>query len=109
MCVRDQALLYYRLLYCGIEDIQRVLQGRRSDPSLGVLIGRPMEPINNWVHSFNTLEPLSLVVDLPNGGSPEHVPFNPKPHTELTDDLNACQVDNVHTGKTFFILFIILF
>lgn len=99
MCVRDQALLYYRLLYCGIEDIQRVLQGRRSDPSLGVLIGRPMEPINNWVHSFNTLEPLSLVVDLPNGGSPEHVPFNPKPHTELTDDLNACQVDNVHTDS----------
>uniref|UniRef100_A0A8C4E4Z6 Beta-adaptin appendage C-terminal subdomain domain-containing protein n=1 Tax=Dicentrarchus labrax TaxID=13489 RepID=A0A8C4E4Z6_DICLA len=58
MCVRDQALLYYRLLHCGIEETQKVLQGRRSDPSLGVLIGRPSEPISQWACSFNTLEPL---------------------------------------------------
>uniref|UniRef100_A0A8C9YQF5 Adaptor related protein complex 4 subunit beta 1 n=1 Tax=Sander lucioperca TaxID=283035 RepID=A0A8C9YQF5_SANLU len=58
MCVRDQALLYYRLLHCGIEETQKVLQGRRSDPSLGVLIGRPAEPISQWACSFNTLKPL---------------------------------------------------
>uniref|UniRef100_A0A8C3AS20 AP complex subunit beta n=1 Tax=Cyclopterus lumpus TaxID=8103 RepID=A0A8C3AS20_CYCLU len=58
MCVRDQALLYYRLLHCGIEETHKVLHGQRSDPSLGVLIGRPAEPINQWAYSFNTLEPL---------------------------------------------------
>uniref|UniRef100_A0A3B4XUN1 Adaptor related protein complex 4 subunit beta 1 n=1 Tax=Seriola lalandi dorsalis TaxID=1841481 RepID=A0A3B4XUN1_SERLL len=61
MCVRDQALLYYRLLHCGIEETRKVLQGRRSDPSLGVLIGRPAEPISQWACSFNTLEPLSAI------------------------------------------------
>uniref|UniRef100_A0AAY5KG16 Clathrin/coatomer adaptor adaptin-like N-terminal domain-containing protein n=1 Tax=Esox lucius TaxID=8010 RepID=A0AAY5KG16_ESOLU len=61
MCVRDQALLYYRLLHCGIEDVRRVLQcGRRSDLSLGPLIGRPPEPISQWASIFNTLEPLML-------------------------------------------------
>uniref|UniRef100_A0A8C8FZB9 AP complex subunit beta n=1 Tax=Oncorhynchus tshawytscha TaxID=74940 RepID=A0A8C8FZB9_ONCTS len=61
MCVRDQALLYYRLLHCGIEEVRQVLQGgRRSDPSLGPLIGRPPEPISQWASIFNTLEPLTL-------------------------------------------------
>uniref|UniRef100_A0A3Q2WNK1 Adaptor related protein complex 4 subunit beta 1 n=1 Tax=Haplochromis burtoni TaxID=8153 RepID=A0A3Q2WNK1_HAPBU len=59
MCVRDQALLYYRLLHCGIEKTREVLQGRRSDPSLGVLIGRPAKPVSQWARCFNTLEPLS--------------------------------------------------
>uniref|UniRef100_A0A3Q0RCV2 AP complex subunit beta n=1 Tax=Amphilophus citrinellus TaxID=61819 RepID=A0A3Q0RCV2_AMPCI len=58
MCVRDQALLYYRLLRCGIEETRKVLQGRKSDPSLGVLIGRPAKPVSQWARSFNTLEPL---------------------------------------------------
>ncbi|CAG6012619.1 unnamed protein product [Menidia menidia] len=58
MCVRDQALLYYRLLLCGVEEARGALQGPMADPSLGVLIGRPAEPVNQWAHSFNTLEPL---------------------------------------------------
>ncbi|XP_061759068.1 AP-4 complex subunit beta-1 isoform X2 [Nerophis ophidion] len=58
MCVRDQALLYYRLLRCGVDETRKVLQGRRSDPSLGVLIGRPAEPPSQWAHAFNTLMPL---------------------------------------------------
>uniref|UniRef100_A0A3Q4BPS6 Beta-adaptin appendage C-terminal subdomain domain-containing protein n=1 Tax=Mola mola TaxID=94237 RepID=A0A3Q4BPS6_MOLML len=61
MCIRDQALLYYRLLHCGIEETRKVIQGRRSDPSLGVLIGHPAEPVSNWAHMFNTLEPLRQV------------------------------------------------
>lgn len=58
MCVRDQALLYYRLLGCGVNSTRSLLQGRRSDPSLGLLIGCPAEPISQWAASFNTLGPL---------------------------------------------------
>lgn len=58
MCVRDQALLYYRLLACGVNSTRGLLQGRRSDPSLGLLIGCPAEPISQWAASFNTLRPL---------------------------------------------------
>lgn len=58
MCVRDQARLYYRLLHCGIEEARKLLLGRRSDPSLGVLIGRPAAPVSQWAPYFNTLEPL---------------------------------------------------
>uniref|UniRef100_A0A674PG85 Adaptor related protein complex 4 subunit beta 1 n=1 Tax=Takifugu rubripes TaxID=31033 RepID=A0A674PG85_TAKRU len=57
-CVHDQARLYYRLLHCGIEETRKILLGRRSDPSLGVLIGRPAEPVSQWAPYFNTLEPL---------------------------------------------------
>ncbi|XP_029361840.1 AP-4 complex subunit beta-1 isoform X2 [Echeneis naucrates] len=92
MCVSDQALLYYRLLHCGIEETRKVLQCRRSDPSLGVLIGRPAEPINQWSYIFNTLEPLrpgaieteSATI----GGSPEHMTFDPKPNNDLSDTLS---------------------
>lgn len=58
MCVRDQALLYYRLLCCGVDSTRNVLQGRRSDPSLGLLIGCPAQPVCQWAGSFNTLRPL---------------------------------------------------
>ncbi|CAL8326292.1 unnamed protein product [Merluccius merluccius] len=82
MCVRDQALLYYRLLHCGIEETHAVLQGRRSDPSLGVLIGRPAEPVSQWASSFNTLEPLRqghAGTHSAAQGAPNHVILNPKP------------------------------
>lgn len=58
MCVQDQARLYYRLLHCGIEETRKVLLGQGSDPSLGVLIGRPAVPVSQWAPLFNTLEPL---------------------------------------------------
>ncbi|XP_076022436.1 AP-4 complex subunit beta-1 [Genypterus blacodes] len=94
MCVRDQAMLYYRLLHCGIEETQKVLQGRRSDPSLGVLIGRPAEPIGQWAQSFNTLEPLrhcATETESTGGGSPEPITFDLKPNTDLSDNLNLSQ------------------
>lgn len=98
MCVRDQALLYYRLLNCGIEETQKVLQGRRSDPSLGVLIGRPTEPISQWACSFNTLKPLrqgAAETEPASRGSPEHGILDPKPNTDLSDTLNCSQVETV--------------
>ncbi|XP_070696498.1 AP-4 complex subunit beta-1 isoform X2 [Pempheris klunzingeri] len=102
MCVRDQALLYYRLLHCGIEETRKVLQGRRSDPSLGVLIGRPAEPISQWACSFNTMEPLrqgAVETESASRGSPEHVTFDPKANTDLSDTLTCSQVENVHSGS----------
>ncbi|XP_062247193.1 AP-4 complex subunit beta-1 [Platichthys flesus] len=102
MCVRDQALLYYRLLHCGIEETRKVLQGRRSDPSLGVLIGRPAEPISQWACNFNTLEPLmqgAVETDLPSRGSPEHVTFDLKSNTNLSDTLNCSHGEEFHAGS----------
>ncbi|XP_063750252.1 AP-4 complex subunit beta-1 [Eleginops maclovinus] len=102
MCVRDQALLYYRLLRCGIEETQKVLQGRRSDPSLGVLIGRPAEPISHWACSFNTLEPLkqgTVEAEPPSRGSPEHVTFDPKPNSDLSDTLDCSQIGKLHSAS----------
>ncbi|XP_028439602.1 AP-4 complex subunit beta-1 [Perca flavescens] len=102
MCVRDQALLYYRLLHCGTEETRKVLQGRRSDPSLGVLIGRPAEPISQWACSFNTLEPLrqgSVETESASRGSPEHVTFDPKPNTDLSDTLDCGQTETVLSGS----------
>ncbi len=99
MCVRDQGLLYYRLLQCGIEVTENVLQGRRSDPSLGVLIGRPAEPVSQWAGSFNTLEPLrqgTIESESSSRESPEHVTFYPKPDADLSDTLNCSQV---HPGE----------
>ncbi|XP_067096138.1 AP-4 complex subunit beta-1 [Osmerus mordax] len=92
MCVRDQAALYYRLLHCGIDETRRVLQGRRSDPSLGVLIGRPSEPVSQWAGSFNTLAPLCLRAVVPEpatGGCPEQSP--PTPNLDLRT-LTPCPV-----------------
>ncbi|XP_029291106.1 AP-4 complex subunit beta-1 [Cottoperca gobio] len=98
MCVRDQALLYYRLLHCGIEETQKVLQGRRSDPSLGVLIGRPAESISQWACSFNTLKPLrQSTIESASRGSPEHVTFDPKPNTDLSNTLNCSQIEKLHS------------
>ncbi|KAG7519940.1 AP-4 complex subunit beta-1 [Solea senegalensis] len=102
MSVRDQALLYYRLLHCGIEETRKVLQGRRSDPSLGVLIGRPAEPVGQWACSFNTLAPLKQVAvetESTSRGSPEHVTFDRKPNTDLSDTLNCGQDETVHSGS----------
>lgn len=102
MCVRDQALLYYRLLQCGIEETRKVLQGRRSDPSLGVLIGRPAEPISQWASSFNTLEPLrqgTVETESASRGSPEHASFDPKPNTDLSDTLDCSQIERVHSAS----------
>uniref|UniRef100_A0A7N8X523 Adaptor related protein complex 4 subunit beta 1 n=1 Tax=Mastacembelus armatus TaxID=205130 RepID=A0A7N8X523_9TELE len=101
MCIRDQALLYYRLLHCGIDETRKVLQGRRSDPSLGVLIGRSAEPISQWAHSFNTLEPLregAIETESASRGSPEHVTFNPKPNTNLTDTLSCSPTEKLSSG-----------
>ncbi|XP_075052390.1 AP-4 complex subunit beta-1 isoform X2 [Mixophyes fleayi] len=58
MAVRDRGLLYYRLLSTGIKDVQKVLNGPKSDPSLGVLVDQTEQPINGWVMDFNTLAPL---------------------------------------------------
>uniref|UniRef100_G3PIH5 Beta-adaptin appendage C-terminal subdomain domain-containing protein n=1 Tax=Gasterosteus aculeatus aculeatus TaxID=481459 RepID=G3PIH5_GASAC len=90
MCVRDQALLYYRLLRCGMEETRRVLGGRRSEPSLGVLIGRPAEPISQWASSFNTLEPLKQgagETETTGRASPQHVTFDLD--SDLSDTLNS--------------------
>ncbi|XP_029973845.1 AP-4 complex subunit beta-1 isoform X2 [Salarias fasciatus] len=92
MCVRDQALLYYRLLLCGLDQTRRVLQARRSDPSLGVFIGRPAEPVGQWARSFNTLEPLkdgAVETEPASRGSPEHVTFDPKPRSDLPETLSC--------------------
>ncbi|XP_023146243.2 AP-4 complex subunit beta-1 isoform X2 [Amphiprion ocellaris] len=100
MCVRDQALLYYRLLHCGIEETRKVLQGRRSDPSLGVLIGRPAEPVSQWARSFNTLEPLrqgSIETESVSRGSPEHTMFDPKPNADLSNTLDCSRIEKVHS------------
>lgn len=102
MCVRDQALLYYRLLHCGIEETRKVLQGHRSDPSLGVLIGRPAEPVGQWARSFNTLGPLrpgAAETEPASQGSPEHVTYDPKPNTDLSASLDGSQVQMGHSGE----------
>ncbi|XP_028265208.1 AP-4 complex subunit beta-1 [Parambassis ranga] len=102
MCVRDQALLYYRLLHCGMEETRKVLQGRRSDPSLGVLIGRPAEPVNQWASSFNTLEPLKQATvesESASRGSPEHVTFDHKPDTVLSETLTCSYAEDAKPGS----------
>ncbi|XP_061697800.1 AP-4 complex subunit beta-1 [Syngnathoides biaculeatus] len=97
MCVRDQALLYYRLLQSGVDETCKVLQGRRSDPSLGVLIGHPAEPVSQWAHMFNTLKPLwqSTSETQSAKSSFQRIAFDPKP--ELSDNLNSCQLKSLHT------------
>lgn len=102
MCMRDQALLYYRLLHCGIEETRKVLQGRRSDPSLGVLIGRPAKPVSQWARCFNTLEPLSqgaVEAESASRGSPEHMTYNPKPNADLSDTLSCSHIQEIHSGS----------
>uniref|UniRef100_A0A4W4FFH2 Beta-adaptin appendage C-terminal subdomain domain-containing protein n=1 Tax=Electrophorus electricus TaxID=8005 RepID=A0A4W4FFH2_ELEEL len=59
MCVRDRALLYYRLLQCGVDEARKILLGPESDPSMTVLAGRPEEPVGCWASGFNTLGPLT--------------------------------------------------
>uniref|UniRef100_A0AAY5KNG6 Clathrin/coatomer adaptor adaptin-like N-terminal domain-containing protein n=1 Tax=Esox lucius TaxID=8010 RepID=A0AAY5KNG6_ESOLU len=103
MCVRDQALLYYRLLHCGIEDVRRVLQcGRRSDLSLGPLIGRPPEPISQWASIFNTLEPLML------GASSNGFQFGNGPELEKALNMLSFPCTRVWFLKTL-CLFVVIF
>ena len=88
--MRDQALLYYRSLLGGIPETRALLQGRRSDPSLGVLIGRPAEPVSQWARSFNTLEPLMQGAESAPQGAPEHLQppaLHPNPSLDLSDPL----------------------
>uniref|UniRef100_A0A672RN31 AP complex subunit beta n=1 Tax=Sinocyclocheilus grahami TaxID=75366 RepID=A0A672RN31_SINGR len=59
VCVRDRALLYYRLLQRGVEETRKVVTGPKSDPSMSVLTERQEEPISQWASTFNTLGPLS--------------------------------------------------
>ncbi|XP_043080300.1 AP-4 complex subunit beta-1 isoform X2 [Puntigrus tetrazona] len=59
VCVRDRALLYYRLLQRGAEETRKVVTGPKSDPSMSVLTGRQQEPISQWASTFNTLGPLA--------------------------------------------------
>ncbi|XP_041859159.1 AP-4 complex subunit beta-1 [Melanotaenia boesemani] len=99
MCVRDQAFLYYRLLHCGMEETRKVLQGRKSDPSLGVLIGRPAEPISQWACSFNTLQPLRHGTESASRGSPEHVAPKLKPSSDLCNTLDCSQTETAHPGS----------
>lgn len=80
MSVRDRALFCYRLLQCGVEEAHRVLGGPKSDPSLGVIAGRPEEPINSWAGDFNTLAPVYSREDwaaltATTGGSPSLIPL----------------------------------
>ncbi|XP_077368092.1 AP-4 complex subunit beta-1 isoform X2 [Festucalex cinctus] len=96
LCVRDQALLYYRLLQRGIDETREVLGGRRSDPSLGVLIGRPAEPVSQWAHIFNTLKPLGQNIsqaDTANIGSCQRAAFDP--NSDLADALDSCRLQSV--------------
>ncbi|XP_034027965.1 AP-4 complex subunit beta-1 [Thalassophryne amazonica] len=102
MCMRDQGLLYYRLLNSGIEVTRKVLQGKRSDPSLGVLIGLPAEPISQWAHIFNTLEPLrqgTEDTDVVSRKSPEHGTSVPKSTTNLSDSLNSSHAEMINTDS----------
>lgn len=95
MCVRDQAVLYYRLLRRGVEEARRAVEARRSDPALGVLIGRPVQPLDAWAHSFNTLQPLSAAAATPDSssrGSPEHPPSAVSTTAGLAQDLHCCGV-----------------
>lgn len=93
MCVHDQACLYYRLLHCGIEETRKILQSRRSDPSLGVLIGRPTAPVSQWAPYFNTLEPLrqkgAVEAEPASGGKSQHVPVDLKASSDLPDSLSS--------------------
>ncbi|XP_035237295.1 AP-4 complex subunit beta-1 [Anguilla anguilla] len=74
MCVRDRALMCYRLLRCGAEEARRVLGGPTSDPSLGVISGRPDEPLDRWLPHFNTLQPLSSAAAAAARGGAEPTP-----------------------------------
>ncbi|KAM8830339.1 AP-4 complex subunit beta-1 isoform 1-T1 [Synchiropus picturatus] len=97
MCVRDQALLYYRLLQSGIEKTRKVLEGHRSDPSLGVLIGRPAEPVSQWAHCFNMLEPLqhsAIKTEPASRASPLHSTYDPS--ADLQANLTAAKVEEVN-------------
>lgn len=93
MCVHDQARLYYRLLHCGIEETRKILLGRRSDPSLGVLIGRPAEPVSQWAPYFNTLEPLrqdgAAEAEPASGESPRCVTCEAKASRDLPESLSS--------------------
>ncbi|XP_051914228.1 AP-4 complex subunit beta-1 isoform X2 [Hippocampus zosterae] len=98
MCIRDQALLYYRLLQCGVDETRKVVQGRRSDPSLGVLIGRPAEPVRHWARVFNTLKPLwqsFSETESVRGRSCQDAAF--EPNSDLSDALTSCQLESVQT------------
>ncbi|XP_011618067.2 AP-4 complex subunit beta-1 isoform X2 [Takifugu rubripes] len=92
-CVHDQARLYYRLLHCGIEETRKILLGRRSDPSLGVLIGRPAEPVSQWAPYFNTLEPLrqdgAAEAEPASRESPRCVPCEAKTSRDLPESLSS--------------------
>ncbi|KAM9785899.1 LOW QUALITY PROTEIN: AP-4 complex subunit beta-1 [Neosynchiropus ocellatus] len=97
MCVRDQARLYYRLLQSGIEKTRKVLQGHRSDPSLGVLIGRPAEPVSQWAHCFNMLEPLqhsAIKTEPASRASPLHSTYDPS--AELQANLTTGKLEEVN-------------
>ncbi|XP_059383246.1 AP-4 complex subunit beta-1-like [Carassius carassius] len=59
VCVRDRALLYYRLLQRGVEETRKVVTGPKSDPAMSVLTGRQGVPISEWASTFNTLGPLA--------------------------------------------------
>ncbi|CAL9703568.1 unnamed protein product [Knipowitschia caucasica] len=86
MCVRDQAVLYYRLLHYGIEAVRGLVQVKRTDPDLGVLVGRPQISVSSWAHSFNTLQPLCEAATPASSirASPQLV------HTALSRELKAC-------------------
>ncbi|XP_053313518.1 AP-4 complex subunit beta-1 isoform X2 [Spea bombifrons] len=58
MAVRDRGLFYYRLLSTGVNEVKKILNSPKSDPSLGVLVDQKEEPVNTWVSNFNTLVPL---------------------------------------------------
>ncbi|XP_077406571.1 AP-4 complex subunit beta-1 [Vanacampus margaritifer] len=101
MCVRDQAQLYYRLLQCGIDETRKVFQGRRSDPSLGVLIGRPAEPVSQWAHIFNTLKPLWQSIsetDTVNIRSCQHTASDPS--SDLSGTLHSRQLESVQAESS---------
>lgn len=59
VCVRDWALLYYRLLQRGVEEMRKVVTRPKSDPYMSVLTRRQEEPISEWASTFNTLGPLA--------------------------------------------------
>lgn len=88
MNVRDRALFCYRLLECGVEETQRMFQGPKSDPCLGVLTGRPQEPISSWASKFNTLGALC-------GGDINAVSCD----TQITDEQGQSLEGDALTGE----------
>ncbi|KAJ8258019.1 hypothetical protein GJAV_G00192260 [Gymnothorax javanicus] len=107
MCVRDRALMCYRLLRCGVEETRRVLGGPTSDPSLGIITGRPDEPVNSWAPHFNTLRPLTSQGTWDSATTMGDAEVTPSPLPEpslaggATEEVAVSVLPNANGGEAF--------